>query len=86
MSLTEKLVDKIKVKVTKLLPDGRKKLCGEDVQSDGKGKEYFIVPGHQAAYLKTMFHGQYVIGEEFIPKEEEIAEEDKKGPGRPKGS
>lgn len=66
-SLTDEMLGKIKVKVYKKVPDDRTSLCGEPVQVDDKG-EYFVIPAHQAEYIKQIFK-QYEVGEEFIPEE-----------------
>lgn len=85
MGLAEQLVEGIKVKVYKKNADGRRSLCGEKVQVDGKGREFFAIPGHQRDYIKSLFEGQYEIGEEYLPEVAGDAAEKGKL-GRPKGS
>ena len=65
-SASEKYLGSLRVMVTKPVPDSRNSLCGEPVQTDGEGNQFFIIPAHQAAYQKAI-HPQYVFGEEFVP-------------------
>lgn len=57
----------LKVKVTKNFPDGRVILCGEPVQVDESGNEFFVIPQHQAEYIKTSCPG-WTVSEEFVEK------------------
>ena len=77
MSISDSIAARIKVKVYKPLknPDDRLSLCGEPVQTDEEGRQFFIIPSHQAKYQKEL-HAHYEFGEEF-----EI--EEKKKAGRP---
>jgi hypothetical protein len=74
-----KLGNKMKVKVTKPLDrlDDRASLCGEPVQHDDEGNQYFVIPAHAADY-QSQLHPHYIFSEPFIEGLEE-----KKKPGRP---
>ena len=75
--LTQEILNKVKVKVYKKTPDDRTSLCGEPVQSDENGREYFIIPSHQAEYISLVFR-HYEVGEEFIPENpEDLKKKDK---------
>lgn len=64
-SISEAILAKVKVRVTKTVRDDRKTLCGEPVQFDQDGNQFFVVPGHQADYVKNLFP-RYAISDEFI--------------------
>lgn len=66
-TLTERMLDKIKVKVYKKVSDDRTLLCGEPVQTDKRG-EFFVIPAHMADYIRAVFK-QYEIDEEFVDGE-----------------
>lgn len=72
------LANKMKVKVYKPEDrlDDRPTLCGEPVQFDDDGRQFFTIPAHQADY-QSKLHPHYEFGEAFID------EEPKKKPGRP---
>lgn len=67
MSLIEDFKSQVKVKVTKRDSDGRVLLCGEPVQTDEDGKQFFIIPAHQAEYIKATCIG-WDVSEEFVPE------------------
>jgi hypothetical protein len=67
MSLIEDFKKQVKVKVVKSENDGRVLLCGEPVQVGDDGKEFFVIPAHQAEYVKTTCPG-WIVGEEFMPE------------------
>jgi len=71
------LGNKMKVKVTKdpARMDDRCSLCGEPVQQDDEGNQFFIIPAHTADY-QSKLHPHYNFGEPFIEglKEEKTQE------------
>ncbi|MEW6095364.1 MAG: hypothetical protein AB1567_02390 [bacterium] len=72
---------KLKIKVTKEIPDDRTSLLGEPLQEDGKT---FILPAYFAEYVKDNFPN-YKVGKEFLVKEEDKKnEENEVKKGRPK--
>lgn len=58
-------------------PDDRVSLCGNPVQRDSEGRQFFEIPAHQAEYQVSLHPHYTVIGEAFV-------DEPKRGPGRPK--
>lgn len=68
-TLTDNISSRVKVKVVKTENDALKLLCGEYVQKDENGVEYFIIPAHQAQYVSEVFT-KYKVGEEYLPDEE----------------
>lgn len=70
--------NRMRVKVVKPADqlDDRLSLCGEPVQTDEDGNQYFVIPAHQAEYQMKL-HPHYIFGEPYI-------EEEKRGPGRPR--
>lgn len=78
-TIEEKVQARIKCKAYKNKdnPDDRMSLCGEPVQTDKKGRQFFVIPGHQREYLKKLLPS-YEFGESY-----DIADEPKaKAPGR----
>lgn len=81
MSLQDQInaiANRTKVKIYKPVDntDDRVSLAGEKVQLDGDGRQFFVIPAHQAEY-QTQLHPHYeIIGDAFV-------EEIKRGPGRP---
>ena len=74
---SESLSNKLRVKVTKTRPDNLRHLCGEEVQVDEKGNEYFIIPASCGEYVGKVFTA-YTLGEEFLPEEEILKLKEKK--------
>jgi hypothetical protein len=68
-TLTDNISSRVKVRVTKKEPDALKLLCGEHVQTEPDGTQFFIIPAHQGERVKEMFV-KYEVGEEFLPDEE----------------
>lgn len=64
-NITDDFLSKVKVRVDKKQPDDRTSLCGEPVQTDEEGRQFFIIPAHQADYIKDTF-SYYEVGEQFI--------------------
>jgi len=60
------LNDLAKVRVSKPEPDNLKMMCGEPLQIDEKGNEYFVIPAHQAEYVSKIF-SRYQVSDEFLP-------------------
>jgi hypothetical protein len=56
-------------------PDDRVSLAGAPVQRDEEGRQFFLVPAHQAEY-QAKLHPHYEVGDVEV-------EETKRGPGRP---
>lgn len=56
-SIEDMISAKIKCKAYKNQenPDGRESLCGEPLQTDENGREFFEIPGHQRDYLRKLF-------------------------------
>lgn len=67
--IADKILNKVKVRVYKVTHDDRVSLCGEPVQTDKEGRQYFDIPAHQADYIKAVFP-QYEVGDEFMPEKE----------------
>jgi hypothetical protein len=65
-TVQDKMIERFKVKVIKTSPDDRSSLCGEPMQKDADGTQYFLIPGHQADYINRMFPN-YQVSEPFIP-------------------
>lgn len=63
-SLTDRILNKLRVKVVKLVADDRNSLCGEPVKTDKEGRQYFNIPAHQAQYVSDLFKGFYEVSEE----------------------
>lgn len=53
-------------------PDGRESLCGEPVQRDDDGREYFEIPGHQRDYLSKLMPS-YEFTEAYDVRDEKPA-------------
>lgn len=55
-SIEDKISARIKCRAYKNAesPDARESLCGEKVQMDEEGREYFEIPGHQREYLSKL--------------------------------
>lgn len=66
-NLSKTILEKIRVRVYKKIPDDRISLCGSYMEKDEGGKEYFEIPASFAGYIKDVFPS-YEIGEEFIPE------------------
>lgn len=66
MSLINDFEKTVKVTVMKQEGDGRILLCGEPIQRTEDGKEFFIIPAHQAKYIRDTTG--YIVGEEFVPE------------------
>lgn len=64
MGVIAEFAKQVKVKVTKKEGDGRVLLCGEQMQVDEDGKEFFIIPAHQSEYIKNTTG--YDVSEEFV--------------------
>lgn len=64
----DKIIARFRVKVTKTQPDDRSSLCGEPAQTGPDGKQFFIIPAHQADYIKQIFP-QYEVSEPGLPEE-----------------
>lgn len=63
--LSDQLLARVKVKVTKVELDDRMSLCGEPLQKDkDTGEHFFIIPGHQADYVNVIFPS-YEVSDEF---------------------
>jgi len=57
MATAEQLANRrIKCRAYKSIdnPDGRETLCGEAVQRDEDGREFFEIPGHQREYISKL--------------------------------
>lgn len=67
MGITAEFAKQVKVKVTKSENDGRVLLMGEPVQVGDDGKEFFIIPGHCASYVRDTCPG-WNVSEEFLPE------------------
>lgn len=67
MGLIDDFKKQVKVKVTKNENDARVLLCGEAMQTGDDGKEFFIIPAHQAEYIKTTCPG-WDVSDEFVPE------------------
>lgn len=63
----EKIISRFRCKVTKRTPDDRARLCGEKVQSAPDGTQFFLIPAHQADYIKGIF-SQYDVSDPYIPE------------------
>lgn len=63
-------------------PDGRESLCGEPLQRDKDGREFFEVPGHQRDYLVKLLPS-YEITESYDITDEKPPALKNKG-GRPR--
>jgi len=72
------IANRTKVKVFKPVDrlDDRLTLCGEHVQHDDEGRQFFIVPAHAVEY-QSKLHPHYEFGEPYV---EEV---EKKKAGRP---
>ncbi|GEM_PF-3213508 len=75
--IAESVLSKVKVRFYKKTEDDRTSLCGEPMQIDEKGREFFEIPAHQADYISKVFP-HYEMGEEFIPEKKEKVETSKK--------
>lgn len=69
LSFTDKISQFVKVKVTKKEPDAKTLLCGEHVQTDANGNEFFIIPEHQAKYVSDLFPN-YTVSKGYLPQQE----------------
>lgn len=58
---------KLKVKVFKSEPDNLRRLCGEEVQIDDEGNEYFVIPSCFGELMSKQYP-RYSVGEEFLPQ------------------
>ena len=85
MSITDKIQARIKVAAYKPEnnPDNRMTLCGEPLQRDEYGREFFIIPGHCAEHHKKLFPS-YEFSEEFEVKDDEVPAPPKNKGGRPR--
>lgn len=63
-------------------PDGRESLCGEPIQIDENGREFFEIPGHQRDYLVKLLPS-YEFSEAYDISDRPKEAAKKKGPGRP---
>lgn len=63
--LAEEFAKKVFVRVTKKENDARTLLCGEEMQYDDNGRQFFFIPAHQKEYIRATIPG-YEIGEEII--------------------
>ena len=68
LSFSDKISGFSKVRVTKPEPDALRSLCGEKVQIDKDGNEFFLIPEHQAKYQAEL-HPAYKVSKGFLPKE-----------------
>ena len=77
MNIEDRISAKLKCRAFKNRenPDARESLCGEPLQRDKDGREFFEVPGHQREYLKKLLPS-YEITE--IYEVEPAARPDKK--------
>ena len=84
MSISDKIQARIKVAAYKpeKNPDNRTSLCGEPMQVDEDGREFFIIPGHCAEHHKKLFPS-YEFSEEFEIEEGNTMPPKNKG-GRPR--
>lgn len=84
MNISDKIAARIKVACYKPAdnPDNRTSMCGEPMQIDEDGREFFVIPSHAAELHKKLFP-TYEFGEEFEVKEGEEAAPPKKA-GRPR--
>ena len=66
MSISDKSQSRIKVAAYKPAdtPDNRTSRCGEPLQYDEDGREFFVIPGHCAEMHKKLFP-TYEFSEEF---------------------
>lgn len=62
-------------------PDGRESLCGERVQVDENGREFFEIPGHQREYISKLLPS-YDVTEAYDTRDEKPTVPKGKG-GRP---
>lgn len=69
MGAIEEYAAKCVVKVVKSDNDARTILCGEEVQVDKDGKQFFIIPAHQASYIKNTCPG-WTVTDEFVFEDE----------------
>lgn len=65
--LSNQISSKIKKKVFKKEPDNLRCLCGDPVQYDENGNEYFVIPASFGDYVKKTFPN-YTVGDEFLPE------------------
>lgn len=68
LSFSDKISGFSKVKVMKPEPDALRSICGEKVQTDKDGNEYFLIPEHQAKYQAEL-HPGYKFSKGFLTKE-----------------
>lgn len=78
-SKINELTNRMKIRVYKPVDrlDDRLSLCGDKVQYDDEGRQFFIIPAHAADY-QSKLHPHYEFGEPYID-----GEELKKKAGRP---
>lgn len=67
LSFSDKISAFVKVKITKKEPDAKTSLCGEKVQIDKNGNEFFVIPEHQAKYISETFPN-YTVSKGFLPQ------------------
>ena len=68
LSFSDKISSYVKVKVSKPQPDALTSICGERVQTDKDGNEFFIIPEHAAKYQKEI-HPVYTFSKGFLPQD-----------------
>ena len=80
MSISDKIASRIKVAAYKPVdnPDNRLSMCGELMQTDEDGREFFVIPAH-AAEMHAKLFPSYEFSEEFEVKEGEEAKPKKAG-------
>jgi hypothetical protein len=67
---------KVKIYKPEGNPDDRVSLCGSPVERDENGRQFFMIPAHQAAYQAEL-HPHYEVGEAVVedaPKKVKKAE------------
>lgn len=84
--IMQKMLNRFRLKITKLEEDGRKSFRGEEfinprnpdhdgTEIDGVKVSYVVVPAHEPEYLKNICKSmKYRVSEPFIPGVDEVAE------------